>query len=841
MEGIQNSNSINDKFNKPMEKNMADQIPPEVEKQKIQKNELSTEQISISSNEPLTTRNLLNQVPIASSNGTIMSKILRKMSTISLFPRKPQSEFSFEKGINGHIDKSVLTQKLKDHLKKKELSFEDIKALIQAGAEKHGFWNLNSLRIHELAERMLEDVEVQISIEDERRKKSIKKLKTIFLVIFNAISFISALQRKIALKSEMMESSQRNKENLNESSRTKKPFNFQNTMSKPSMIYFYMFLITMATCGVFYYGFNAAKKEKDAYGALEIGMSFAFAGKFSCLFLVNMMFLLMFRDLLTFLRKIALLEKYLVVLFNEHIKLHKFCGFLLVIVSTIHSIGHLGGTFLKIIKVNDLHVLNSVLTYGQFEKLPSYTDLLFRSIPGISGILLLIILYLIYILSFDYFRTRCYQWFLNIHSLYFFFCILLYLHGCMFLFNYGMPYAVYYTSPFFLIGLLHHLKKRLQATCDTPILDVSFSAKNSVAYIKILKPRLFGITPGQYLFLNCPSISSWQWHPFSIFSLGGNGVVKLMIKNSGDFTNHFLSLLFKAKSDYIVGNNIEALSEKKIQELYYDFLLKEKDIYDIVTKKKKGKNIYPKVNIYGPISAPAVGALQNKNVIFIGSGVGISPYLVFLDEYLNFLKGQNNNTGKKSFEIYDREILLSTYRAHRFVTEIRINKEKFQKKRLSNKRKKIQTFFKNFEKICFYYIARDYDQLSWINYYILKLLKYNYDPERFEIKLFLTTSREKINNPENYMFWRSVEKYQDFKEKARIKPTVDFLTNLPHPVTYKRPDFKRLFEGCNEEKNGKDYYVYACGPTALVDSIGDACNQMNKEDENKFIFFPEKF
>ena len=56
-------------------------------------------------------------------------------------------------------------------------------------------------------------------------------------------------------------------------------------------------------------------------------------------------------------------------------------------------------------------------------------------------------------------------------------------------------------------------------------------------------------------------ISYFQWHPFSICSIGTNGTVKLMIKNAGDFTNNFMALLFKAKSDYIVENNLEVDSK----------------------------------------------------------------------------------------------------------------------------------------------------------------------------------------------------------------------------------------------------------------------------------------
>ena len=308
-----------------------------------------------------------------------------------------------------------------------------------------------------------------------------------------------------------------------------------------------------------------------------------------------------------------------------------------------------------------------------------------------------------------------------------------------------------------------------------------------------------------------------------------------MIKNAGDFTNTFLALLFKGKSDYIVENNLDVGANKKFQEMYYDFLLKEDEIYKICMKdnKKKLPN-YPKIGIYGPISAPAVGAFNSKNVIFIGSGVGISPYLIFLDEYVNYLKkGSRLRSEKKP--IWSRDLYFNAYKTSKFISELKISVSGVQNE-------KLEIFFKEFEKISLYYIARDCDQLSWITYYVLKLIKYNYNPAKLDIKLFLTTSKDNIKSMDNFMFWRALGKYQKIKEKSRIKSCIDFLTNLPMPVIYKRPEFDKYFEEMRKkEKALQDVFVYGCGPKPFLESIQKACDKVNKGKNNKFVFFPEKF
>lgn len=788
------------------------------------------------------------------------------------------ADFSF-KNVSGPVDKESLTRIIQKELSQIHISCKDLKGLIQQGAEKSGFWCIKPHRVHELAELIEEDVDISDSLRKcERRQKAEGRLLKVFTRVFNALTLIIELKRRVFEKkrSVFAPSSKENllkpKEthyisiNSRESSTNSSTFCERLVNSPRLMLFFCYFVLSLAAIGVFLYGFFMPEhKFKKTCDFIGIGLQFAFAGKIGVLFIVDAMFFLMFRDVLTFLRKFRLFGKYFNVFLNEHVTLHKFCGYILAIFATIHAIGHLSGTFVKISQTQDLVALNSLTTVGKFDKIPTYSSLLFATIPGITGIIMLVIIYMIVLSSLEPIKRKYFQVFGYSHVLYLVFCVVLYVHGCMYLFNYGLPYAVAYVTPFLCVGLLHHLKKWWQLSLASRVIDVSFSAKNAVAYIKIQKPRGFNVTPGQYLFLNVPSIAYFQWHPFSICSIGENGVVKLMVKNAGDFTGLFLAQLFKAKSDFIVENNLEIGNNKKFQQLYYDFLLKEGEVFEIVSKnvkndeklkENKGKTIrntqktlpkYPKVGLYGPISAPAVGAFNNKNVVFIGSGVGISPYIVFLDEYINFLKRERSNRKKlrasaqKNMETasFNRDIMLNAYKTSKFLSEIRLSKLQSEQKS-----EDLRIFFENFEKISFYYVARDCDQLTWLTFYVLKLIKYGYNREKLDIKLFLTTPKEQIKDLQSFLFWRALDKYQKKRDGARIKSCVDFLTNLPMQVIYKRPEFEKYFrESLRNQKVSKDFYVYACGPEGLLKSIAEACEKVNKVEGKgaKFVFFPEKF
>lgn len=42
---------------------------------------------------------------------------------------------------------------------------------------------------------------------------------------------------------------------------------------------------------------------------------------------------------------------------------------------------------------------------------------------------------------------------------------------------------------------------------------------------------------------------------------------------------------------------------------------------------------YPKVYISNPVTAPAQVANEKKNIIFIGTGSGVAPFLSFIEDY----------------------------------------------------------------------------------------------------------------------------------------------------------------------------------------------------------------
>ena len=68
---------------------------------------------------------------------------------------------------------------------------------------------------------------------------------------------------------------------------------------------------------------------------------------------------------------------------------------------------------------------------------------------------------------------------------------------------------------------------------------------------------------------------------------------------------------------------IDGFDENDVFNLLENILLKE---------KIQLQNLYPKIHISRPITAPAETAVYHKNIILIGTGSGIAPYMSLLEE-----------------------------------------------------------------------------------------------------------------------------------------------------------------------------------------------------------------
>ena len=73
--------------------------------------------------------------------------------------------------------------------------------------------------------------------------------------------------------------------------------------------------------------------------------------------------------------------------------------------------------------------------------------------------------------------------------------------------------------------------------CGATVCEQAAIYTGNVLAIHMTKPENFKYKSGMYLFLQCPQISSFEWHPFSITSAPGDPYLSVHIRTLGDWTN----------------------------------------------------------------------------------------------------------------------------------------------------------------------------------------------------------------------------------------------------------------------------------------------------------------
>ncbi|KAL7411134.1 ferric reductase NAD binding domain-containing protein [Mrakia frigida] len=255
---------------------------------------------------------------------------------------------------------------------------------------------------------------------------------------------------------------------------------------------------------------------------------------------------------------------------------------------------------------------------------------------GFTGHVMLLIMFLMYTTAHHKIRQQAFEVFWYTHHLAFFFMIGLYTHatGCFVRdtvlpdYNYTFPYygehCLGYESWRFTIwiGFLYfgeRVYREVRARWQTDIVKVMLHPAGAME-IRFNKPS-FKYKPGQWLFLQVPDVSRFQWHPFTITSSPEDPYVSVHIRQVGDFTKalgrrlgadpELAALLTigaqkpSEKGDAAPGQSIE------------------------ISAGAIGK-IMPKLRIDGPFGAPAEDVFKSDVAVLIGGGIGVTPFASIL-------------------------------------------------------------------------------------------------------------------------------------------------------------------------------------------------------------------
>ncbi|WVW83996.1 hypothetical protein I302_106021 [Kwoniella bestiolae CBS 10118] len=254
---------------------------------------------------------------------------------------------------------------------------------------------------------------------------------------------------------------------------------------------------------------------------------------------------------------------------------------------------------------------------------------------GLTGHVMLLIMFLMYTTAHKSIRKQCFEVFWYTHHLAFFFMIGLYTHatGC-FVRNsvdpdyissfpfYSTEHCLGYQSWRFTIwaGILYFGERVYRVIRSRRKTDISkvLLHPSGVMEIRFLKPS-FKYKAGQWLFLNVPDISRFQWHPFTISSAPEDPYVSVHIRQVGDFTLSLGDRLGATKG--IASETLDYPDEKGDYGRRKDYIE--------INPKALGNGM-PVLRIDGPFGAPAEDVFNSEVAVLIAAGIGVTPFASIL-------------------------------------------------------------------------------------------------------------------------------------------------------------------------------------------------------------------
>lgn len=541
---------------------------------------------------------------------------------------------------------------------------------------------------------------------------------------------------------------------------------------------------TQIMCLIFYFILMVTvfilKAMRFAYDP-AVGYCPRIAKGFAQVVMVNTLCVLMpmCRNFVTSLRSLPIVVKFVPI--DKHIEFHKICG----IVMIIASLGHTAAWVMIVYyaRTVPLEVWAESkyypLTFVREENLLEFSE----RIPIWTGILMVLFMAIAAPLTHPKMRRGNFNAFWLTHLLFLPFIILIAVHGLAQWVAapeaYGWiapPIVIYFIEKRYRMGNVFGGK--------TIITNAKLSKEACALFIK--KPINFGkgqkFQPGMYMFINIPMISQFEWHPFTISSAPEDDYLSLHIRKAGDWTGALYNIV------------------KKIQE-------KNGANLDMEGHGAENMSPYPNIFIDGPVGAPAQDYSRYREVVFVGAGIGVTPFASILRSI--FYQWDSFRCPGCSYM--------------RFPPTFQIRK------------------------IYFYWITREQEALTWFTETMNQLSEMDTE-NRLEIHNYFSSIKdEKVVEP--------LQALQKFIHNTEGHDIVSGLTTK-QMTHFGRPNWKGEFARIadNHERleritpigEKEEIGVFFCGPKPLGNTLHEECTNFNQDKGRRvkdveFDFHSENF
>ncbi|KAJ8407723.1 hypothetical protein AAFF_G00267670 [Aldrovandia affinis] len=298
----------------------------------------------------------------------------------------------------------------------------------------------------------------------------------------------------------------------------------------------------------YYYGLQAQASGLPETTVVGLIVSRGSAAGIS--FLFPYMLLTVCRNLITLGRE-TFLNRYIP--FDAAIDLHRWMAMAAIILTVIHSLGH--GVNVYIFSISNLNILACLFPkvfFNDGSELPQrWSWWFFATVPGTTGILLLIILAIIYVFASRYFRHISFRGFWITHYLYMLVYSLTVIHGSFALLQ--EPRFYIYLIPPAIIFLLDKLISVSRKKVEIPVVKAEL-LPSGVTHLEFKRPQGFAYKSGQWVRVACLALGTDEYHPFTLTSAPHEKTLSLHIRAVGPWTSQLRELCAPELLKHLGGN-----------------------------------------------------------------------------------------------------------------------------------------------------------------------------------------------------------------------------------------------------------------------------------------------
>ncbi|KAI9597870.1 ferric reductase NAD binding domain-containing protein [Syncephalis fuscata] len=282
-----------------------------------------------------------------------------------------------------------------------------------------------------------------------------------------------------------------------------------------------------------------------------------------------------------------------VIPFDDAIPFHKVIAWTILFFSLIHT---------------GAHVVNYATLAQKMPENGNWAVQWFTNGPGYTGNIMLISLIAIVTTAIKKVRRRNFEVFWYTHHLFIVFFGFWAFHGAFCVVQPDREPKCANAAAFWkywlangLMYLAERVLREWRGRESTIITKVVMHPSN-VVEVQIKKPTC-RTKAGQYIFLCCPEVSLWQWHPFTLTSAPEEDFISVHIRVVGDFTREFASKL---------GCDVNSKNPKSSNQ--------DGDI----------NRLLPRLMIDGPFGSASEDVFKFEVAMLFGAGIGVTPFASIL-------------------------------------------------------------------------------------------------------------------------------------------------------------------------------------------------------------------